>query len=87
MLYGTGFGPSDPPIPAGQAVVNAAGLAQPVTVTIGGLQAEVKSFYVFPGLYQFNVTVPTVLPDGDAKLSLSIVGNTTQDDLLLSIAK
>ena len=86
MLYGTGFGPSDPAIPAGQVPGAAEPLAQQVTVTIGGMPATVLSFLVSPGTYQFNVTVPD-LPDGDAALSLSIVGSTTQDGLLLSIAK
>ncbi len=87
VLFGTGFGASDPPTPAGQSVASALPLQQPVIATIGGLQAEVKSFLIFPGLYQFNVTVPALLPDGDATLSLSIVGSATQDGMLLSIAK
>ncbi|MBZ5609421.1 MAG: hypothetical protein LAP38_14255 [Acidobacteriia bacterium] len=86
MLFGTGFGPSDPFVPAGKLVTSAQPVAQPVTATVGGQSADVQSYLVFPGLYQFNVTVPD-LPDGDAALSLSIVGSRTQDGLLLSIAK
>ncbi len=86
LLFGTGFGPSDPAIPAGRVPSPAEPLAQSVTVTIGGRLVPVQSFLVFPGLYQFNVTVPD-LPDGDATLTLSIVGSQTQDGLLLSIAR
>ena len=49
LLFGTGFGATDPSVPAGQVPSAAAPLAQPVTVTIAGLPAAVQSYLVFPG--------------------------------------
>ena len=40
-LYGVGFGPTDPSVPAGQAFTGAAPTTNPVTVTIGGEAARV----------------------------------------------
>lgn len=62
LLYGTGFGPTTPASPIGQ-LVNPAPLANQVIVRIGGIAAETQfTGIVSPGLYQFDVVVPTV-PD------------------------
>lgn len=84
LLFGTGFGPTDPPVPAGQLVTNAAPTAQLVTATVGGVPANVQGYLVYPGMYQFNLTVPQ-LPAGDAALTLSVAGRSTQSGVMLSI--
>jgi uncharacterized protein (TIGR03437 family) len=38
----------------------------------------------FLGLYQFNVTVPEV-PDGDARIELSVDGQPTGQTLFISV--
>ncbi len=86
VLFGNGFGPTDPFVPAGQAFSGAAHLAGSVAVSIGGVNADVA----FAGLsatslYQFNVTVPPGLPAGDQKISISINGKQTQDTLFLAV--
>lgn len=59
ILYGTGFGPTTPHVPAGQAFTSSAPTVNPVTISIGGLSANVAyAGLVGAGLYQFNVTVP-----------------------------
>jgi uncharacterized protein (TIGR03437 family) len=68
-LYGTGFGPTNPKPPAGQLFFPGAfPTAAPVTVTIGGIKANVAfAGLAAAGLYRLNVTVPNV-PDGDASV-------------------
>jgi uncharacterized protein (TIGR03437 family) len=85
LLYGVGFGPANPPQPSGQLVTTAAPLANAVQVTIGGQVANVAfSGLVESGLYQFNVTVPS-LSNGDAALVATIGGVSTQTGVALTI--
>jgi uncharacterized protein (TIGR03437 family) len=74
VLYGVGFGPTNPPVPAGQPFTGAAPTTNPVTVTIGGQPARVLfSSIVGAGLYQINVVVPSV-PSGDQPVQAAVVG-------------
>jgi uncharacterized protein (TIGR03437 family) len=86
LLYGVGFGPANPPQPAGQLVTAAAPLAtNAVQVTIGGLTASVAyAGLVGSGLYQFNVTVPT-LPNGDAAVVATIGGVPTETGVSITV--
>ena len=85
LIYGTGFGPSNPPLPSSQLVTTPAALANSVQVTIGGVEAPVAyAGLVEAGLYQFNVTVPNV-PSGDAAVVAQIGGVQTQTGVLISI--
>jgi uncharacterized protein (TIGR03437 family) len=86
LLFGTGFGASNPAVAIGQLTTNSAAPEQPVTATVGGQPAQVRGFLTYAGMYQFNLTIPD-LPDGDATISLSIAGSTTQAGLSLSIAQ
>jgi len=86
ILYGVGFGPTDPVAPTEQIVPGGEPLANPVTMTIG-------SFAVTPifaglsasGLYQFNVTVPSGLASGDFPVSATIGGFTTQTGAVITV--
>jgi uncharacterized protein (TIGR03437 family) len=63
VLYGTGFGPTNPVVPAGQAYSGSgAPLGTLPTINIGSATGVTINFggVVAPGLYQFNVVVPTV---------------------------
>ena len=85
LLYATGFGPTNPPLPSAQLVTTPVGLANPVQVTIGGIAAPVAyAGLVGAGLYQFNVTVPHV-PSGDAAVVAQIGGVQTQAGVLLTV--
>jgi len=67
-LYGAGFGPVTPSIPAGQIVQQANTLASKFEMSIGGTPATVTYDGLAPsaiGLYQFNVMVPNI-PDNNA---------------------
>jgi len=86
QLFGTGFGPTNPPAPAGKILSVPAPLANNVTVTIGGLPAAVTFAGLSGnGLDQLNVTVPAGLPDGDAAVVATVAGTSTQANLFLTI--
>ena len=73
-LYGTGFGPTSPQIPVSQAEFPPAILAAPVTVTVGGVSAQVEwAGLIASGLYQVNVQVPTVAA-GNQPVTVSVAG-------------
>jgi uncharacterized protein (TIGR03437 family) len=75
ILFGVGFGPTNPLVPAGQPFSGVAPATSPVTVFIGGIAASVRfSGIVAAGLYQINVVVPPTAP-GDQPI-LVIVGGT-----------
>jgi len=89
LLYGVGFGPTNPPQPSGQLVTTATPLANTnaVQVTIGGQTASVAfaGLAQGAGLYQLNVTVPNDLPNGDAAVVATIGGVSTETGVLLTV--
>jgi uncharacterized protein (TIGR03437 family) len=73
-LYGVGFGPTNPPVPAGKSYSGAAVTTSTVTVSIGGQAATVNfSGIVEAGLYQINVVVPKV-GSGDQQIQAAVGG-------------
>ncbi len=75
-LYGIGFGPVTPSIPAGQLVQQINSLAMPLLMEIGGVSVTPAYDGLAPnytGLFQFNVTVPNLSP-GNAALTFSVGG-------------
>jgi uncharacterized protein (TIGR03437 family) len=85
LLYGTGFGPTNPASPTAQFVNTAAPLANSVKVTIGGADAAVTfAGLVESGTYQINVTVPN-LPNGDAPVLATIGGASTQTGVAVAV--
>src|SRR5208283_1417022 len=68
-LFGVGFGPTNPPVPAGAAFSGAAATTNPVTLSINSV--SVTPFFAgetSAGLYQLNVTIPAGLGAGDVPL-------------------
>ena len=87
LLYGTGFGPTTPVVPAGVIPAAAAPLADltQLHITIGGAPATVSwAGIVAAGEYQINVLIPP-LADGDQPIVATIGGVTTQGGLLISV--
>jgi uncharacterized protein (TIGR03437 family) len=85
LLYGVGFGPSNPAQNSGQVVAAAEPLANDVQIKIGGVAATVTfAGLVQSGLYQFNVTVPNVA-NGDAAVAATIGGVATQTGISLAV--
>jgi len=90
ILWGTGFGPTDPSTPIGVAIPSTSVYytADPVTVTLGGIPASVYATALAPGnagLYQVAVTIPASLPNGDYTLVATINGAQTPSALTLAV--
>ncbi len=84
-VYGTGFGPTTEPITAGSAQQSGTLPVMPV-FTIGGTSATVNyAGLVSPGLYQFNVVIPPNTPPGDAAITATYAGFTTQPGTLVTV--
>jgi len=77
VLWGTGFGATVPPMPAGMVVSSAAEVAAPLTVSVGGATVPVISAVLTPGfagLYQVTVQLPAILPSGALLVEVSVAG-------------
>jgi uncharacterized protein (TIGR03437 family) len=86
ILWGTGFGPSNPPTPAGQLVTQSLALANAVTVLIGGTEAQVEWAGISgAGLYQINVLVPTSISAGEFPVVATVGGVSTQVNAMITI--
>jgi uncharacterized protein (TIGR03118 family) len=85
VLYGTGFGATNPPVSDGQLVNSPLALANPVTVLIGGIQAQVMfAGLIGPGLYQLNVKVPEGVSSGDAAIVAETGGIHSPEGIFLA---
>jgi uncharacterized protein (TIGR03437 family) len=87
QLWGTGFGPTNPPVPAGQIVSVGSPLADltKLQVQIGGVPATVQYAGLgYAGDYQINVLIPA-LPDGDWLIVATINGVTSQPGIKIPI--
>ena len=86
-IYGTGFGSTDPTPAAGLVFTGAYKATNTVTVTVGGISADVLwAGLVGPGLYQLNVRVPASVADGDQAVIASVNGISSQSTAKLKIA-
>jgi uncharacterized protein (TIGR03437 family) len=88
-LYGVGFGPVIPAIPAGQLVEASNNLALPFQVSIGGVPATVQYAGLAPsytGLYQFNITVPNA-PAGNQPLTFMLNGVAGSQTLYIAVGQ
>jgi len=86
VLYGNGFGQTNPAVSNGQLVTSARPLAGTATVLVNNATANVVfAGLVAPGLYQINVTLPTGLPDGDVPIVARIGGVSSPTGALITI--
>lgn len=85
ILYGTGFGPTNPAVDPSKVFSGAAPTATPVSVTIGGQTANVQfAGLSAAGLYQINVIVPSV-PAGDQPVTASVNGVSTTQKVFVTV--
>jgi uncharacterized protein (TIGR03437 family) len=87
ILYGVGFGPVTPAIPAGQTVEKQNKLASSFQLSIGGIPATVDYDGLTPnniGLYQFNVVVPAAA-SGAAPLTFTLNGTSGTQTLAIAV--
>ena len=87
-LWGIGFGPVVPNIPAGRIVQESSTLAAPFHVYFGTAEATVSFAGLAPntmGLYQFNVIVPSVASSDVVPLSFTLSGNPASQKLCIAV--
>ncbi len=85
-LFGVGFGETDPPVLAGQALSSSAKAVSPIGIMIGGTTVT-PSFagMTEAGLFQFNLTLPTGLGTGDVALVGLVGGLQTPTGVVISL--
>lgn len=85
-LFGVGFGDTDPPEPAGQALSHSATAVNPIGIMIGGTTVT-PSFagLTEAGLFQFNLTIPAGLGTGDVALVGLVGGVQTPSGVVISL--
>jgi uncharacterized protein (TIGR03437 family) len=89
VLYGIGFGPVTPSIPAGQLAEQTTALATALQMFVGGLPAIVDYAGLAPsftGLYQFNIMVPTVPASNAVPLTFTLNGVPGTQVLNIAVA-
>ena len=87
LLFGTGFGPTNPATSPSEVNTAPAPAANTVRIQIHTQQAAVAfAGLISPGLYQFNVTVPD-LADGDYPVTAEVNGVRTTKIVKLRIAR
>jgi uncharacterized protein (TIGR03437 family) len=85
VLYATGFGLPSTNLVAGSSSQIGSLPALPV-IQIGGVTAQVVfAGVVSPGLYQFNVVVPSSVASGDNAVVALYAGVATPTGALLSV--
>ena len=88
VLYGVGFGPVTPAVPAGQIVQQSNTIASNFQMSIGGTSAKADYSGLAPnyvGLYQFNIVVPAVAASNAAPLTFTLGGTNGTQTLYIAI--
>jgi uncharacterized protein (TIGR03437 family) len=92
VLYGIGFGPVTPNIPAGQLVGQANTLTSSFAVSVGGVPVTGSNVAYaglapgFTGLYQFNIVVPANAGNGAVPLTFTVGGVAGTQTLYLAVS-
>jgi uncharacterized protein (TIGR03437 family) len=85
-LFGVGFGPTNPAIPAGHLFSGVAQTTNTVNLLIGSTNiAPVFSGLSSAGLCQINLVIPQGLGSGDFPLSATVGGALTQGGVVISL--
>jgi uncharacterized protein (TIGR03437 family) len=90
VLWGTGFGATNPPVPAGVAVTGSPAVAATPTVTVGNTAVPVISAALTAGtagLYQVTIQLPATVPAGVVAVQASVGGATTQAGVTLFVGQ
>jgi uncharacterized protein (TIGR03437 family) len=89
ILWGTGFGPTTPTVPAGIQVPGGQQYnCSPVTITLGPASPQVFGCALsagFAGLYQVAIQVPGSMADGDYAIKATVNGTPSPDGVILSV--
>jgi uncharacterized protein (TIGR03437 family) len=88
VMYGVGFGPVIPNIPAGEIATETNRLSAPFEMLFGQTSATLPYFGLAPnfvGLYQFNVTVPPVANNDLVPLTFKLGGTAGRQTLFMPV--
>jgi uncharacterized protein (TIGR03437 family) len=88
VAYGLGFGPVTPANASGVITTAANSINGPVTFAFGSTPATVSYFGLAPGfvgLYQFNLTVPSTLANGDYPITVTVGGTPIAQKMSLTV--
>lgn len=89
-MYGVGFGPVSPNIPAGQIVGQVNSLSNPLSLLFGSTPATLPYKGLAPnfvGLYQFNVVVPAIANNLAVPLSFNLGGSAGTQTLYTAVSQ
>ncbi|MCC7343193.1 MAG: hypothetical protein IT170_19075 [Bryobacterales bacterium] len=89
QVFGTGFGATNPVVPTTQIVSGAPAITSQVRIRFGETVATFAGSgnLVAAGLYQFNVTVPATLADGDYPLIAEVGGVTSSSNVYITVQR
>jgi uncharacterized protein (TIGR03437 family) len=88
IAYGIGFGDVTPPIPPGVTAEQTNTLNNSVTVSFGSTNAALVYAGLagnFVGLYEFYITVPSGLANGDYQIHVAQNGIAVPQTVYLSV--
>ena len=86
VLYGNGFGATNPPFTPGEIISTPVTLATMPMILVNNAAATVQyAGMSATGLYQFNVTLPKGLPDGDMPVVAQFRGLNSPAGALITI--
>jgi uncharacterized protein (TIGR03437 family) len=90
ILWGTGFGPTNPPTTAGVVVTGAPVAATLPTITLANsMNASVIATALSPGsvgLYQTAITLPTSVPTGNVSIQASVGGVQSPTGIVIFVS-
>jgi uncharacterized protein (TIGR03437 family) len=89
-LGGTGSGPTNPPMPAGQEpVVQVPPTQNPMKVTLGGTAVPVLGAVLssYAAVYQIAIQIPASMPDGNYPIVATINGVQSPASFSLSVQR
>jgi uncharacterized protein (TIGR03437 family) len=90
VLWGTGFGATNPAVAAGTAVSGAPAVVAAPTVMVGGVAADVITTVLTTGcagLYQVTVRIPPAAPAGPLAVQASVGGVRTPDGVNIFVGQ
>jgi uncharacterized protein (TIGR03437 family) len=88
ILWGTGFGPTNPAVPAGQQpAVQAPPTQTPVTVTLDGIKLSVLGAVLssYAATYQIAIQIPPSIADGEYPVVATVGGAQSPTTVLLTV--
>lgn len=91
ILFGTGFGPTDPPVEEGQLPPFGADVILPRRVLLNGQELPAQNVLYFgqaplyAGLQQINIRLPSALVSGDYEVVAEVNGAASQKGIFITV--